>query len=109
MPNAEMPSQKQVVKDVNLNSVLSRAAELLKCDLKLWRDSTRISESAKTDRDMLIYIAWQLGIATNQQIGDKFGLTYSAVSQRVRVFKEKLKKDRDLNTKLAKIKSLIKI
>ena len=109
MPHAELPAQKQVVKDVNLNTVLSRAAGLLKCDLNLCQESTRISEPAKTDRDMLVYIAWQLGVATNQQIGDKFGLTYSAVSQRVRIFKEKLKEDRDLNAELVKVKSLIKI
>ena len=45
---------------------------------------------------MLIYIVWQLGVATNQEIGEKFGLTYSAVSQRVRVIKELLYKDKEL-------------
>jgi hypothetical protein len=40
----------------------------------------RISKSVKADWDLLIYIVWQLGVATNQQIGEKFGLTYSAVS-----------------------------
>jgi hypothetical protein len=47
--------------------------------MDLYRESTRISKSVKTDRDLLIYIAWQLGVATNQDIGEKFGLTYSAV------------------------------
>ena len=81
----------------------------MKCDLNLCLKSSRISESAKIDRDLLIYIARELGVVTNQQIGDKFGLTNSAVSRRARILKEKLKKDRDLNTKLVKIKSLIKI
>jgi len=62
-------------------------ASILKCDMDLYRESTRISKSVKADRDLLIYIAWQLGVATNQEIGQKFGLTYSAVSQRVRVIK----------------------
>ena len=57
---------------------------------------------------MLIYIAWQLGVATNQQIGEKFGLTYSAVNQRVSVIKETLYKDKDLDRKYRHIKSLIK-
>jgi chromosomal replication initiation ATPase DnaA len=57
----------------------------------------------------LIYIAWQLGVATNQEIGEKFGLTYSAVSQRVSVIKEILNKDRELERKHQHIKSLIKI
>jgi DNA-binding Lrp family transcriptional regulator len=60
--------------------------------MDLYRDSARISKSSKADRDLLIYIAYQLGAATNQQIREKFGLTYSSVSQRVRVLKENLKK-----------------
>jgi chromosomal replication initiation ATPase DnaA len=57
----------------------------------------------------LIYIAWQLGVVTNQEIGEKFGLTYSAVSQRVSVIKEILNKDKELERKYKHIKSLIKI
>ena len=77
--------------------------------MDLCRESARISKTAKADRDLLIYIAWQLGVATNQQIGEKFGLTYSAVSQRVRVIKGKLNKDKKLDRKYRHIKSLIKI
>jgi hypothetical protein len=58
---------------------------------------------------LLIYIAWLLGVATNQQIGEKFGLTYSAVSQRVGVVKEMLNKDKELERKYRHIKSQIKI
>jgi chromosomal replication initiation ATPase DnaA len=60
--------------------------------MDLYRESNRISKSVKADRDLLIYIAWQLSVATNQQIGEKFGLTYSAVSQWVSVIKQKLNK-----------------
>ncbi len=69
----------------------------MKCDMNLFRGSARISQTAENDRDLLIYIAWRLGVATNQQIGERFGLIYSAVSQRVTVTKEKLNKDRELN------------
>jgi predicted transcriptional regulator len=58
---------------------------------------------------LLIYIVWQLGVATNQQIGEMFGLTYSAVSQRVRVIKETLNKNKALESKYRHIKSLMKI
>jgi hypothetical protein len=64
---------------------------------------------AKTDRDLLIYIDWQLGVATNQQLGEKFRLTFLAISQRVRVIKEKLNKDKGLARKYRHFKSLIKI
>ncbi len=109
IPHAELPSQKRIIKDVNFKTVLSKAAGLLKFDLDLCRESARISKSVKADRHLLIYIAWQLGVATNQQIGEKFGLTYSAVSQRVSVIKEMLNKDKQLQKKYRHIKSLIKI
>jgi hypothetical protein len=40
-----------------------------------YRESTRISKSVKADRDLLIYIAWQIAVANNREIGKKFGLT----------------------------------
>jgi hypothetical protein len=63
----------------------------------------------ETDRNLLVYIAWQLGLATNQQIGDEIGLTYSSFSQRVSVVKKKLYKDKELVKKYQHIKSIIKI
>jgi len=107
--HAELPSQKQVVKDVDIEPVISKAAGLLKCDMNLFRESSRISKSAKANRDLLIYIAWQLGVTSNQEIGEIFGLSYSAVSQRVRIAKELLNKDKGLERKYRQIKSLIKI
>ena len=77
--------------------------------MELCRKSARISKSINLERDLLIYIAWQLGVASNQQIGEKFGLTYSSVSQRASVIKEKLNKDKALARKYQHIKSLMKI
>ena len=109
IPHTELPHQKQVTKSVNLDRVVSQAAGILKCDMELCRKSARISKSSTLDRDLLIYTAWQLGVATNQQIGEKFGLTYSSVSQRARVIKEKLHKDKSLVKKYQHFKSLMKI
>lgn len=109
IPHAELPHQKRAVKGVNIETVLSKAARILKCDLRHYRKSARISKSDKADRDLLIYIAWQSGVATNQEIGDIFGVTYSAVSQRASVVKKLLKKDKRLQRKYQHIQSLIKI
>ena len=54
-------------------------------------------------------ILWQLGVATNQQIVAKFGLTYSSVSQPVRAIKENFNKNKELARKYHHIKSLMKI
>ena len=98
-----------MIKDVSIETVLSGAAGILKCDMDLYRESSKISKSVKVDRDLLIYIVWQLAVATKQEIGEKFGLTYSAVSQRVSVVKEVLNKDKKFKKKYRHIKSLIKI
>ena len=58
---------------------------------------------------MLIYIARQLGVATNLHISEKFDLTYSAVSWRVSVLEKLLNEDKRLERKYWYIKSLIKI
>ena len=107
--HAELPSQKQVIKDVDIEKVIFKAVGLLKCDMNLFREARRISKSAKADRDLLIFIAWQLGVTTNKEIGELFGISYSAVSQRVRIVKELLNKDEELERKYRQIKSLIKI
>ena len=108
IPHAELPHQKQVIKNVNIEKVISKAAGILNCDMNICRESARVSKAVKTDRDLLIYIAWQSGVVTNQEIGKKFGLTYSAVSQRVRVIKEMLITDKALERKYRRLKSLIK-
>jgi len=58
---------------------------------------------------MLLYVIWQLGTQTNQRIGEFFGLTHSAVSRRVSLFKKALKKDAALRQRLDLLKSKIKI
>jgi hypothetical protein len=58
---------------------------------------------------MLINLLWHSGRLTNPQIGEKFGLTYSAVSRRVGVFKYMLRKSTTLQNNFNRLKSLIKI
>ncbi len=57
--HAELPRQKRIIKDVNIATLLSKAAGILKCDMDLCRESIRISKSVKADRDLLIFIVWQ--------------------------------------------------
>jgi hypothetical protein len=61
------------------------------------------------ERDLLISMLWQSGQLTNPQIGEKFGLTYSAVSRKVGAFKDLLRKYRRMQNRLNQVKTLIKI
>ncbi len=108
-PHQEIPQQKQLDKNLDPEVLFLQAAEMLNCNPEHFRTSSRIKKADKADRDLLIYLLWQAGQLTNQQIGEKFGLTYSAVSQRVSIFKILLKKNQALQNKINQIKSQIKI
>ena len=109
VPNAEMPVQKQLKRNIDVDAVILKAAKILNCDPQRYRKTGRISAADKEKRDLLIYLLWQTGQLTNQQIGVKFGLSYSAVSRRVRIFKDSLRNNRALENKFNQIKALIKI
>ena len=109
VPNAEMPVQKQLKRNIDVDAVILKAAKILSCDPQQYRKTGRISAADKEKRDLLIFLLWQTGQLTNQQIGVKFGLSYSAVSRRVRIFKDSLRNNRALENKFNQIKALIKI
>lgn len=108
-PHAEIPAQKHLKKNIDADAVIVEAAKILNCDPQRYRKAVRIASTDKLNRDILIFLLWHMGELTNQQIGEKFGLTYSAVSRRVGILKDLLKDDQALQEKINKIKSLIKI
>ena len=71
--------------------------------------SSRISDSDKLNRDLLIYLLWSTGLYDNQEIGNLFGLGYSSISRRVTIMKSKMSGEDEMNKRLEKIKSLIKV
>jgi putative transposase len=106
-PHQEIPSQKRLAGDADPEVLFLRAAEILNCDPGQFLKAARVSKAHKADRDLLIYLLWQSGRLTNRQIGEKFGLTYPAVSQRVSIFKDLLRNSQALQNKYNRIKSQI--
>jgi putative transposase len=106
-PHVEMPPQKQLIKNADADAVFFKAAKLLNCDPKLFCKTARISDADKLDRDLLIYLLWQTAHLTNGQIGKRFGLTYSAVSRRVGIFKNLLENNQAIQDRYRQIKSQI--
>ena len=107
VPHREIPQQRLAARQSFSESDLSRAANELGCDVEAFRQSARIFARDVETRDLLIYLVWQAGGWTNQAIGDRFGLTYSAVSRRVSIFKNKLREDQALLQKFEAIRSLL--
>ena len=86
-PDVEIPQKRQVLRDANPKTILEKAAKVLKCNTNDFLQSSRISDSNKLNRDLLIYLLWSTGWYNNQEIGNLFGLGYSSISRRVTIMK----------------------
>ena len=107
-PDSAIPQKKSILKNTNPERFLKKACKVLQCDLKRMKNSLRVRESDKLNRDILLYWLWQEGNYSNSQIGDLFGLTHSAVSRRVAIIREKMAKEGAFEKQVEEIKSLIK-
>ena len=105
----DIPQQKLLIKDLDLEQILGKGARFLSWDGAGLKKTARVSPNRVLDRDLLLHLIWQLGVRTNSQIGEMFGLTGSAVSRRVSVLKSRVVKDKSLQKKIADLKSLIEI
>ncbi|MFH0813934.1 MAG: hypothetical protein V2A69_14025 [Pseudomonadota bacterium] len=61
------------------------------------------------DNSYLIYLLWETGRYRNHEIGAVFVITYSAVSQRVTVMKERIGKDKEFGKRCWHLKSQFKM
>ena len=80
---------------VDVEVFLNSASRLLEFDLKRIREAGRLYGKEKEGRDLLIYLLWERGAFTNEEIGEFLGVTYPAVSHIARKVKCQLNKDRD--------------
>ncbi len=108
-PRRDIPQQMHMVKDLDLEQIVGRAIHLLGWNGSDFKKAARVSPDRVLDRDLLLYLIWQLGVRTNSQIGEIFGLTGSAISRRARVFKTSLEQDQSLQKRMADLKSKIEI
>ena len=109
VPHLEIPQQKKIAKDFKLKNIIKKTAKILQVDIAECIQAKRLHGQNKQNRDLLIYLVWNTGIVTNDEIGKQFGMSYSAVSHSVKSFKEKIGKDRRLKNQFGKINSLFKI
>jgi hypothetical protein len=107
-PDPAIPQQKSILKDTDPAQFLKRASRGLQCDWERIKNSPRIGESDKLNRDILLYWLWQQGNYTNSQIGKLFHLTHSSVSRRVAIIRKKMAQERKFEKQIKAFKSLIK-
>jgi hypothetical protein len=63
----------------------------------------------KDDRDLAFYALWEKGVFRNQEIGQVFRISYSAVSHIVKDVKDRIKKDPRVGGRAKRVDSQFKI
>ena len=107
-PDPAIPQQRSILKGTDPALFLKKASRVLQCDLERIKNSPRIEESDKLDRDILLYWLWQQGNYTNSQIGELFNLSHSSVSRRAAIIRKKMAQERKFEKQIKAFKSLIK-
>ena len=74
-------------------------ARIIDADIGCFKETEKVSSSHRLERDLILYILWQTGLFTNQQIADVFNISFSMVSHAVHEFRRRLRRDRDLREK----------
>ena len=98
-PEIDISQQRRLHKDVDPSEMADHIARIAGSDIDYFKKTERISSSRRLERDQILYILWQTGMFTNQQIADVFKLSFSMVSLAVHVFKKKMKENPDLKKK----------
>ncbi len=106
---AELPQHNRMYRDIDAKKLLRSAAAFLNFDLKAFGNSKKPRLENKDNRDMLVYLLKQTGRFSNQEIGNFFGLTYSAISRIANQFKDRMAEDKRLAAGFAKLYSNIKV
>jgi len=108
-PHREVPQQRGVVGRANAEAVMEQAAQLIHCTVGRFKEKGRIYGKEKDKRDLLVFFLWGKGAHTNGEIGEMFGITYTAVSHIVKKAKDKMKTDQDFQQDHALLNSQIKV
>jgi len=69
----------------------------------------RLRGAQKDKRDLMVYLMWQSGRMSNEQIGQLFGLSYSAVSHAVKTLKVRMRDNPELMKKMEQLNSQFKL
>jgi putative transposase len=105
--DVELPQHNSLLRTFDPEKILERASKLLGFNLEAARIAKRTSSEDKDKRDLMIYLLRMDGRLSNSEIGIYFGLTYSAVSRRVKIISDKIAADQDVRNKYQDIKSQI--
>ncbi len=85
-----------------------KASRILGFKLEIARNAKRIGVEEKDKRDLLIYLLWRIAGISNKEIGTLFGLSYSAISRRVKIIRDRISIEPQLEKDFQTLKSQIR-
>jgi hypothetical protein len=109
IPHHDLPQQKQLAKDINIDDLLKTSAEILQVDLDKCIQAKRLRGTENYKRDLILYFLWNKGLMTNEQLGSLFNISHSAVSHSVKIFKEKMINDKKVKNQFDRFISQFKL
>ena len=75
IPHNALPQQKQLARDINLDDLLIKSAKVVQIDLDKCVQGKRLRGIDKHKRDLLVYLVWNKGLMTNEQLGRVFNIS----------------------------------
>ncbi len=107
--NAELPQRNSMFREFDSEWLLKKASEIMGFNLEAARNSKKIGAKEKDKRDLLIFLLWETGRLSNKEMGAHFGLTYSAISHRVKLMNDRISAEPKLRDTYQIVKSQIKV
>jgi putative transposase len=102
-PHREIPQQRGIVGRAKVEALLKEAFG------GRFKKGGRVYGKEKEKRDLWVFLLWQSGAYTNGEIGEMFGIGYTAVSHIVKKVKDKMEADQGFQRDYALLNSQIKM
>ncbi|MBW2573225.1 MAG: transposase [Deltaproteobacteria bacterium] len=109
IPHNDLPQQKYLAKDIDIDGVLKKSAKVVQIDLDKCVQAKRLHGIDKQKRDLIVYLLWNKGLMTNEHLGRLFNISPSAISHSVKIFKEKMVNDKEVKNQFEKVNSQFKL
>lgn len=107
--STSIPQQTQTAIAPNPESLIKVAEQLLDCNTRCFVMAGRVRGAQKEQRDIALYLLWRSGRFSNAEIGEIFGISYSAVSHAIRRVKTRMEKNPRILEAFKRINSQFKL
>jgi len=72
IPHNDLPQQKHLAKDINVEDLLKKSAKIVQIDIDKCVQAKRLHGIDKHKRDLIVYLLWNKGLMTNEKLGRLF-------------------------------------